>query len=82
MVKESIVTRRFKLVFPSDSLGEPFIYKLSRNMDVIPNIIRGRVTDKEAWLEVDVQGKEKHINKAMEFLRERGVAVKQVKSKR
>ena len=38
-------------------------------------MIRGRITDKGAWLDVELQGPRKSVEKALAFLAERGVAV-------
>jgi ABC-type methionine transport system ATPase subunit len=73
------ITQRFKIVFPSTALGEPFIYKLSHDMNVIPNIRRGRITDQSAWLEVDIQGEQKYIDRAVKFLRSKGATVTELK---
>lgn len=78
MVKSSTGVARYKMTFPSDILGEPFMYKLSHDMSVRPNILRGRISEKGAWLEVEIEGAQKCIDKAVKFLKDKGVAVKQL----
>jgi ABC-type methionine transport system ATPase subunit len=66
-------TLKFKLTFPEKVLGDPIIHTLSKDFDVIPNILRGRITDKNAWLEVEMIGTEKNLERARKFLADRGV---------
>ena len=66
-------TLKFKLTFPEKVLGDPIIHTLSHDFDVVPNILRGRITDKNAWLEVELIGTDKNLEKARKFLVERGV---------
>ena len=76
--REAQRTVRFKMTFPEKILGEPIIHRLSRDLDVIPNIMRGRITEKSAWLEVELVGPPKSIDKALKFLAERGVTVQKL----
>jgi ABC-type methionine transport system ATPase subunit len=76
--KEAQKVVRFKMTFPEKVLGEPVIHHLSHDMHVTPNIMRGRITEKSAWLEVELSGAAKSIDKALKFLSERGVSVQQL----
>jgi len=78
MGKDASKTARFKMTFPEKTIGEPIIYKLSHDLDVAPNILRGRITEKSAWLEVELVGSAKNIEKALKFLSERGVNVQKL----
>ena len=49
--------------------------KLSHDFSVSYNMIRGRITDKGAWLDVELLGAKKNIDRALQFLSERGVTV-------
>ena len=73
--KESKKTERYKMTFPAKIVGEPIMTKLSHDFGVSYNMIRGRITDKGAWLEVELIGAGKNIERALKFLEERGVAV-------
>jgi ABC-type methionine transport system ATPase subunit len=78
MTEESQKAFRFKMTFPEKILGEPIIHKLSHDLDVVPNILRGRITEKSAWLEVEMVGSAEGIEKALKFLDERGVGVEKI----
>jgi ABC-type methionine transport system ATPase subunit len=64
---------KLKLTFPEKVLGDPIIHPLSKDFDVVPNILRGRITDKNAWLELEMIGTGKNLERARKFLTERGV---------
>jgi len=66
---------RYKMTFPAKIVGEPIMTKLSNEFGVSYNMMRGRITDKGAWLEVELLGGAKNIERALKFLEERGVSV-------
>lgn len=66
---------RFKMTFPERIIGEPIIHRLSREITVVPNIVRGRITEKSAWLEIELLGTAPNIKRALKFLEGRGVLV-------
>ncbi len=78
MAKTAQKSTRYRMTFPEQVLGEPIIYKLSHDFEVIPNIQRGRITDKSAYLEVELVGTPKNTEKALKFLGERGVTVQKL----
>ena len=71
--KDAKKTLRFKMSFPQRVTGDPIMHRLSRKAGVVPNIIRGRITEKGAWLEVQLEGAQKNIDKALKLLRNEGV---------
>ena len=73
--KESRKSEKFKMTFPAKIVGEPIMTKLSHDFGVSYNMIRGRITDKGAWLDVELIGAKKNIDRALEFLKERGVTI-------
>ena len=73
--KDARKSERFKMTFPAKIVGEPIMTKLSHDFGVSYNMIRGRITDKGAWLDVELIGAKKNIERALEFLAERGVTI-------
>ena len=65
---------KLKLTFPEKILGDPIIHTLSHDFDVVPNILRGRITGKNAWLEVEMIGLDKNLERARKYLTDRGVS--------
>ena len=78
--KESKKSERFKMTFPAKIVGEPIMTKLSHDFGVSYNMIRGRITDKGAWLDVELLGAKKNIDRALDFLKERGVTISALES--
>ena len=78
--KESRKSEKFKMTFPAKIVGEPIMTKLSHDFGVSYNMIRGRITDKGAWLDVELIGAKKNIDRALEFLKERGVTIAPLES--
>ena len=73
--KDSKKSEKFKMTVPAKIVGEPIMTKLSHDFGVSYNMIRGRITDKGAWLDVELLGTAKNIERARVFLKERGVTV-------
>ena len=69
---------KYKMTFPENMIGAPVLYQLSQILGVAPNILRGRITEKDAWLEVELIGPEENIGKAITFLGERGVTIEKL----
>lgn len=80
MRKKTSMTRKFKMTFPSIVLGDPVMYTLAHDINVVPNICRGRITDKSAWLEVELAGKPANIETALAYLTEKGVKFEEITS--
>jgi len=76
--RDSKKTFRFKMTFPQKIVGEPIMTKLSHDFSVNYNMMRGRISEKGAWLEVELAGVEKNVEKALKYLTERGVTVQKL----
>ena len=74
MAKDARRSLKLKLTFPEKILGDPIIHTLSHDFDVVPNILRGRITGKNAWLEVEIIGTDKNLERTRKFLTDRGVS--------
>ncbi len=69
---------KYKMTFPEKMIGDPVLYQLSQSLGVVPNILRGRITEKDAWLEVELTGVEEKIGEAVKFLGEQGVSIEKL----
>ena len=67
--------KRFFLTFPQQILGEPLIYTLSRDYDVIPNIQGASITKDQGMMALELDGEGGSIDRAVEYLRSRKVQV-------
>ena len=73
--KEAKKTVRCKMTFPQKVVGQPVMHKLWSDFKVVSNTMRGRITEKGAWLEVELVGSPKNIDAALKFLADQGVSL-------
>lgn len=73
--KEGKKTVRCKMTFPQKVVGQPVMHKLWSDFKVVSNTMRGRITEKGAWLEVELVGSPKNLDAALKFLGEQGVTL-------
>ena len=73
--KDAKKSRLFRMSFPQRLVSEPIMHRLSNEFKVVPNIIRGRITEKGAALDVKLTGPAKAIEGALKCLAEQGVDV-------
>jgi hypothetical protein len=77
--REAKKTLRCRMTFPKKVVGQPVMHKLWTDYKVVSNTIRGRITEKGAWLEVDLIGAPKALESALAYLATEGVSVESEK---
>jgi len=70
--------RQLDLIFPEELVKEPIIWEMSKKFDVIFNIRRARVTETTGELVIELDGENKILDRAIEWLRKKGIRVKPV----
>jgi ABC-type methionine transport system ATPase subunit len=63
------------LVFPQHLIKEPAIWKIGKEFEVVTNIRRANVTKEFGWVDLELDGEIEEIEKAMDYLKEKGVGV-------
>jgi hypothetical protein len=63
------------LTFPQQVLNDPVIYMLGRDFRLVPNIRGAMITDQMGMMALEVEGDPADVERAIHFLRERGVKV-------
>lgn len=78
--------QRWKLIYPDDLIGQPIIYRVGNqfnvvtsvlNMNVVP--INNKTTDKKAFIgcaTIEVEGEPEEIQKALDFLIKSRISVR------
>ena len=66
------------LIFPKNLIQEPLIHKMSKEIPIIFNIRRAKVTDKVGEIVLELEGSQKDLENAKEWLTEQGVKVQPV----
>ncbi|NIM03333.1 ferredoxin [bacterium] len=70
--------KQLDLIFPEDLVKQPVIWEMSKKFDVIFNIRRARVTETTGELVIQLDGDDETLDKAVEWLRKKGIKVKPV----
>lgn len=70
-----MVERLVHLVFPQGLIKEPIIWKLGQDFKIITNIRRANVTKDFGWVDLELEGEEDEIDRAVEYLKNKGVGV-------
>ena len=72
--------RKFFCTFPQDLINQPIIsHTLGKRFGVIPNIRAASITDAMALVAVEIEGEESAILQSIEYMRERGVQVEEMR---
>ncbi len=69
---------RLQLIYPEDKVKEPVLCMVCKNFDVVVNIRTAKVTKDTGILTVEIDGPSDEIERAVSFIRERGVDVQPV----
>ncbi len=64
-----------RLVYPPDLLRAPVLNQLIQRFDLTVNILRAQVGADAGWIELQIQGSDEEVEKALNWLREKGVYV-------
>ena len=67
---------KYFCIFPQELISEPIIsHTLGEKFPVVPNIRAASIRETEAKVVVEIEGEAAEIERAVEYLRERGVSV-------
>jgi ABC-type methionine transport system ATPase subunit len=67
--------RKVSLSFPQKLIREPILHNISTRFGVMFNISKANVTDEHGFLELSLEGDAENLEKALAYLRERGVKI-------
>jgi ABC-type methionine transport system ATPase subunit len=74
-----MVKRQVELIFPTNLIKEPVIYKMSRAVDVIFNIRRAKVTQTVGEIQLELETKDDAtMEKAVQYLTKAGIQVEPI----
>jgi ABC-type methionine transport system ATPase subunit len=70
-----VTTLRARLRFPESLVREPVVAELVRDHQVLVNIRRADVSEREGWIVCELAGEDTAVDAAVRWLTERGVEV-------
>lgn len=73
-----MLQRKYLLTFTSDIVNEPITYKIVKSFGLLVNILKADVGDRGGRLLISVEGNEEQIEKAVQYLANAKVQVKEL----
>lgn len=70
-----MASMKVHITFPENKIKEPIIYQIGKEYNVVTNIRRADVTEKTGWVDLELTGDPKEIERAVEGLKKKGVIV-------
>ncbi len=67
--------RRVKLLYPTNMVDEPVLYRLIERFGLVANIRQADVNPEGGWLVVDLRGEEDKIDQAIAWVQTLGINV-------
>jgi len=67
--------KKVHLTFPKHLVKEPIIYRLGHEFQVVTNIRRANVDSESGWVDLELEGEDEEVEKAIESLKAKGVGV-------
>jgi ABC-type methionine transport system ATPase subunit len=66
---------RLRLTFEKDKIAEPAVCQMAKQFDVIFSIRRANVEADAGWMDLELQGEDAEIDRAIDWLEKLGVRV-------
>jgi ABC-type methionine transport system ATPase subunit len=70
-----VIGVRVKLTFPEELVREPLIARMVQEFDIVPNIRRADVGERNGWIICELDGEPNTVDRALAWLRGEGVQV-------
>ena len=69
--------RKLSLSFPQKLIREPILHSIATKFQLVFIILKANVTDECGYLEISLEGTEEAMDRALEYLRQRGVTIEE-----
>ena len=66
---------RLHLTFPRESIAEPVMCQVAKKFEVTFSIRRANVEAEAGWIDLQLEGKEAEIERAIDYIQNQGVRV-------
>jgi ABC-type methionine transport system ATPase subunit len=73
-----VAKKAFHLYFPQKLIKEPIMYLVARDLNLLLNIRRAKITAEAGEATIELDGDERDIEKAQQAFRAKGVKVESV----
>jgi ABC-type methionine transport system ATPase subunit len=68
----------YRFIYPPTLLRRPVLNQLIRQYEITANILEANITLEEGWLQVELSGPSEEIERALNWLRDQGIEVKEI----
>jgi ABC-type methionine transport system ATPase subunit len=69
---------RFHLTFPEHLISEPVIHRVGKDFDLVTNIRRANIEERNAWVILEMEGADDDIARAVAWLAQQGSRVNRI----
>lgn len=69
------LVEKVRFTFLDRLIKEPVVYKLGKDFDVVTNIRRADIQEGIGWVILEIEGEQKSIDDALEWVRSLGIRV-------
>lgn len=66
---------RLRLTFEKDKVAEPAVCQMAKQFDIVFSIRRANIETDAGWMDLELQGEDAEIDRAIEYLEGLGVRV-------
>lgn len=70
--------KQLEIEFSQEMVKQPLVYQLNRKFDLMINLRAGQWTEEGGYLRLELEGSPEEIERVMTFLRDQGVAIKEI----
>lgn len=78
-IQDRIINKKVIVRFSSESVEQPVIYRLVKDFDLIPNILRAEINpEKKGYILLGLSGYEQDYQHGMAYLEELGLSVQSI----
>ena len=71
----TLASLKFRISFPEDKIKEPIIYQIGKEYKIVTNIRKADVNEKTGWVDLELTGDAKEIERAVQGMKKKGVKV-------
>jgi ABC-type methionine transport system ATPase subunit len=73
-----VTKARFHLTFPEHLISEPVIHRVGKDFDLVTNIRRANIEERNAWVILEIEGADDDIARAVAWLAQQGSQVNRI----
>jgi hypothetical protein len=73
-----VASTHVKFIYPPELLHQPVIYQLGKQFNIVTNIRRADISDSHGWVDMELQGEARDIQRALDWAYQQGLYLEPV----